>query len=102
MAYYSKGNVNNVYTVNQQVDNLKEIMKENVNKVMDRDVSLRDLEDRTQNLEDHATLFKTSTSRVKRLFAWKSFKTTLYIVIGVLILLATIGLAIGLSLAKKS
>ena len=94
-------NNNNIYSINQQVDGLKDIMRDNVNKVMERDISLRDLENRTQDLEDHANIFQTNTTRVKRFFACQNRKWTIIIIVTILVILLIIGLAIGLSVSSK-
>jgi hypothetical protein len=89
-----------ITTLNQQVESIKVIMKDNVNKVLERDVSLNELQNRTENLETNANLFQTRAIRARRLFACKNRKWTIIIVICVLVLLAIIGLAIGLSVSK--
>ncbi len=91
----------NIYSINQQVEDLKEIMKDNVNKVMERDGSLHDLENRTENLEIHAGQFQTRAVRVKRFFACKNKKWTLIIIIFVLFILFIIAITIGLSIKKN-
>lgn len=98
----AKSNANsNISSINQQVESVKEIMKDNLNKVLERDVSLHELENRTENLETSANLFQTRAIRARRLFACKSRKWTIIIVICVLVLLGIIGLAIGLSVQKQ-
>lgn len=92
---------NNIYSINQQVNGLKEIMRDNVNKVMERDISLHDLETRTQGLEDHANIFQTNTTRVKRFFACQNRKWTIILVSTILIILLIIGLAIGLTVSSN-
>ena len=72
---------NNINTLNQQVESIKVIMRDNVNKVLERDVSLNELQNRTENLETNANLFQTRAIRARRFFACKNRKWTIIIVI---------------------
>ncbi|XP_065175674.1 vesicle-associated membrane protein 3-like [Sycon ciliatum] len=64
-----------------QVDEVMGIMRTNVDKVLERDQKLTDLDDRAENLQVGANQFERTATRLKRRMWWKNFK--MWIIIGV-------------------
>eukprot|EP00128_Syssomonas_multiformis_P016785 Colp12_sorted_trinity150504_noHs@7311 len=73
----------------QQVDEVVGIMKNNVDKVLERDAKLTDLEDKTEALRDGAARFETTSKKLKHKMWWKNCKMwgILFAVVALLILI---------------
>uniref|UniRef100_A0A8C7W2B1 Vesicle associated membrane protein 3 n=1 Tax=Oncorhynchus mykiss TaxID=8022 RepID=A0A8C7W2B1_ONCMY len=57
-----------------QVDEVVDIMRVNVDKVLERDSKLSELDDRADALQAGASQFETSAAKLKRKFWWKNCK----------------------------
>ncbi|EDO42383.1 predicted protein, partial [Nematostella vectensis] len=60
-----------------QVDEVVDIMKVNVDKVLERDAKLSELDNRADALQAGASQFETSASRLKRKMWWQNCKVIL-------------------------
>uniref|UniRef100_A0A674ET41 Vesicle-associated membrane protein 3-like n=1 Tax=Salmo trutta TaxID=8032 RepID=A0A674ET41_SALTR len=58
-----------------QVDEVVDIMRVNVDKVLERDSKLSELDDRADALQAGASQFETSAAKLKRKFWWKNCKS---------------------------
>ena len=63
----------------QQVEEVAGIMKENRDKVLEREGKLSDLEDRANYLHAAATKFSTNATAVKKKMWWENVKTKICI-----------------------
>ena len=63
----------------QQVEEVAVIMKENRDKVLEREGKLSDLDDRANNLHAAATKFNTNATNVKKKMWWENVKTKICI-----------------------
>uniref|UniRef100_A0A8C5EWZ2 Vesicle-associated membrane protein 3-like n=1 Tax=Gouania willdenowi TaxID=441366 RepID=A0A8C5EWZ2_GOUWI len=61
-----------------QVDEVVDIMRVNVDKVLDRDQKLSELDDRADALQAGASQFETSAAKLKRKYWWKNCKVPKY------------------------
>ncbi|XP_077314369.1 vesicle-associated membrane protein 3 isoform X1 [Lithobates pipiens] len=59
-----------------QVNEVVDIMRVNVDKVLERDQKLTDLDDRADALQAGASQFETSAARLKRKYWWKNCKVS--------------------------
>ncbi|KAI5139139.1 Vesicle-Associated Membrane Protein 3 [Manis pentadactyla] len=57
-----------------QVDEVVDIMRINVDKVLERDQKLSELDDRADALQAGASQFETSAAKLKRKYWWKNCK----------------------------
>uniref|UniRef100_A0A452GWX4 V-SNARE coiled-coil homology domain-containing protein n=1 Tax=Gopherus agassizii TaxID=38772 RepID=A0A452GWX4_9SAUR len=57
-----------------QVDEVVDIMRVNVDKVLERDQKLSELDDRADALQAGASQFETSAAKLKRKYWWKNLK----------------------------
>ncbi|XP_077344451.1 vesicle-associated membrane protein 1-like [Lithobates pipiens] len=64
-----------------QVDEVVDIMRVNVDKVLDRDQKLSELDNRADALQAGASQFETSAAKLKRKYWWRNCK--MMIVMGV-------------------
>jgi len=61
----------------RQVDDVVNIMKTNVEKVLERDQKLTELDDRATALQDGASQFEVHAGKLKRKYWWKNLKMML-------------------------
>ncbi|XP_062470496.1 vesicle-associated membrane protein 3 isoform X1 [Pezoporus occidentalis] len=61
-----------------QVDEVVDIMRVNVDKVLERDQKLSELDDRADALQAGASQFETSAAKLKRKYWWKNCKSGAY------------------------
>ncbi|GAA6089389.1 vesicle associated membrane protein 1a, partial [Tachysurus ichikawai] len=69
----------------EQVDEVVDIMRANVDKVLDRDKNLSELDDRADALHNGAMLFESSAAKLKNKFWWKNLK--MMIIMGVVVVI---------------
>ncbi|XP_057161282.1 vesicle-associated membrane protein 3 isoform X1 [Ursus arctos] len=75
-----------------QVDEVVDIMRVNVDKVLERDQKLSELDDRADALQAGASQFETSAAKLKRKYWWKNCKMwAIGIVVVVVIIIIIIG-----------
>ncbi|KAI5614265.1 vesicle-associated membrane protein 8-like, partial [Silurus asotus] len=84
-----------VSQVQEQVNDVKVILKDNINKVLERGERLDDLIDKTGDLQATADSFQRTSARVSRKYWWKNTKmmiiigVVVFIIVLIIILLAT-------------
>lgn len=74
--------------VQGQVNEVKVILKDNINKVLERGDRLDDLIGKTDDLQASADSFQRTSTRVARKYWWKNIK--MMILIGVVVLIIVI------------
>uniref|UniRef100_A0A8C3UFR4 Vesicle associated membrane protein 3 n=1 Tax=Catharus ustulatus TaxID=91951 RepID=A0A8C3UFR4_CATUS len=75
-----------------QVDEVVDIMRVNVDKVLERDQKLSELDDRADALQAGASQFETSAAKLKRKYWWKNCKMwAILIAVVVIIVIIIIG-----------
>jgi len=72
-----------------QVDEVVDIMRLNVDKVLERDQKLSELDDRADALQAGASQFEASAGKLKRKFWWKNMKMMLIMggVVGIIVII---------------
>ncbi|KAJ2735712.1 Vesicle membrane receptor protein (v-SNARE) [Coemansia sp. BCRC 34962] len=81
---HSKG-----HKVQQEVDKVVDIMNENIQMVMARGENLKDLDDRTGQLNDGAAQFRRNAADVRKTMWWRNMRLRI-IVAGVVVLLVIV------------
>ncbi|KAK7111258.1 vesicle-associated membrane protein 7-like [Littorina saxatilis] len=81
MKNFSKagGGGDTVSKLQSQVDEVKGVMTQNIEKVMERGDRLEDLMDKTEELENSAQNFQRTSRKISRRYWWKNKKMTLII-----------------------
>ncbi|XP_029371612.1 vesicle-associated membrane protein 8 isoform X2 [Echeneis naucrates] len=74
--------------VQGQVNEVKVILKDNINKVLERGDRLDDLIGKTDDLQASADSFQRTSTRVARKYWWKNIK--LMVIIGIVLLIIII------------
>uniref|UniRef100_H3ARG7 Vesicle associated membrane protein 3 n=1 Tax=Latimeria chalumnae TaxID=7897 RepID=H3ARG7_LATCH len=73
-----------------QVDEVVDIMRVNVDKVLERDQKLSELDDRADALQAGASQFETSAAKLKRKYWWKNCKMWAILIAVVLVIIIII------------
>jgi len=95
MDYYSNNpNADRINRVRNEIDEVKTVMVQNIEKVLERGERIELLVDRTENLNQTAFQFKKKATQVKRRMWWKNAKV-MVILIFVLIVIGYAAAAIG-------
>jgi len=95
MDYYSNNpNADRINRVRNEIDEVKSVMVQNIEKVLERGERIELLVDRTENLNQTAFQFKKKSTQVKRRMWWKNAKV-LVILIFVLLVIAYAAVAVG-------
>ncbi|XP_004345740.1 hypothetical protein CAOG_06150 [Capsaspora owczarzaki ATCC 30864] len=86
----SAGSNDRLRQTQDQVDEVVGIMKNNVEKVLERDAKLTDIQDKSEALRDGAERFQTTSRKLKRKMWYKNIKFMIILVVVVLILIGAI------------
>ncbi|XP_034338505.1 vesicle-associated membrane protein 3 isoform X7 [Magallana gigas] len=73
-----------------QVDEVVDIMRVNVDKVLERDQKISELDDRADALQAGASQFEASAGKLKRKYWWKNCKMWLILIAIILIIIIII------------
>ncbi|XP_056275805.1 vesicle-associated membrane protein 8 [Pseudoliparis swirei] len=79
-----------VQTLKDQVDGVKNIMTQNVDRILARGERLDDLMGKSEDLQAGAQHFKQTSQKVARSYWWKNVKLVVIIVVVVLIVILII------------
>ncbi|KAK9522289.1 hypothetical protein VZT92_018764 [Zoarces viviparus] len=79
-----------VQTLKDQVDGVKDIMTQNVDRILARGERLDDLMGKSEDLQAGAQHFKQTSQKVARVYWWKNVKLVVVIVVVVLIVVLII------------
>jgi vesicle-associated membrane protein 2 len=78
-----------------QVDEVVDIMRTNVEKVLERDQKLSELDDRADALQQGASQFEQQAGKLKRKYWYQNMKMMIILGIVILIIIIIIGVSIG-------
>jgi len=80
-----------------QVGEVVDIMRVNVEKVLERDSKLSELDQRADNLQEGANQFQTQATRLKRKYWWQNMKMMgiIGVVVAVILLIIIISATSG-------
>ncbi|XP_052286781.1 vesicle-associated membrane protein 3-like isoform X1 [Dreissena polymorpha] len=73
-----------------QVDEVVDIMRVNVDKVLERDQKISELDDRADALQAGASQFEASAGKLKRKFWWKNCKMWLILIAVIVVIIIII------------
>lgn len=79
-----------VREMQSKVDEVKDVMVQNVKKVMDRGEKLDDLMDRAEDLEIKADQFRSTTKEVRKKFWWQNMRMKLIIAASLILIITVI------------
>lgn len=90
--YNTVGN-NNIDSLQAQVNDVKDICRDNLEKVLERDGKLSDLEGKCDELQVQSMQFHKTATAIKRKYWWKNMKMWIIIGIVVVVIIAVIIIA---------
>jgi len=91
MVKYSAGETgDNISKLQSQVNEVKDVMIKNVDKVLERGENLNVLLSKTSDLEESASIFQNTSRKVHRKMKWKNYKMIIIIVSIILVILTII------------
>jgi len=73
-----------------QVDEVVDVMRTNVDKVLERDQKLSELDDRADALQQGASQFETQAAKLKRKYWWKNCKMIIMLSMVVVIIVVVV------------
>lgn len=80
-----------------QVDEVVDIMRVNVDKVLERDQKISELDDRADALQAGASQFEASAGKLKRKFWWKNCKMWLILIAVIVVIIVIIAVWVATS-----
>jgi hypothetical protein len=93
---------NGIKTIHGQVQEVVGVMKQNIDKLLDRDVALNNLVTRADDLQTSATTYNQTTKQLRRKYWWKNAKTNICIAGIIITVVLIIILSIALGRRKKN
>lgn len=104
MEYYNSPNpnVDSIGAVRNQIDEVKDIMVQNIEKVLERGEKIELLVDKTDRLSKQAFKFESTSKNLRRTLWWKSVRTIVCLtsVVGLLLFILAAGFCGGLDFHK--
>merc|ERR1712126_76396 len=85
-----ESNPSHLQQTQAQVQEVVGIMRGNVEKVLERDQKLSQLDDRADALQQGASQFETQAAKLKRKYWWKNAKMWIILIIVVLVIIILI------------
>ncbi|XP_071097538.1 vesicle-associated membrane protein 4-like [Haliotis cracherodii] len=79
-----------ISTLQNQVDDVVDVMKNNVSKVLDRGERLDDLQDKSDSLASNSDMFRSRAKGLQRSMWWKNCRMKIILAIVVVVVLAVI------------
>merc|ERR1712032_824481 len=83
-----------------QVQEVVGIMRGNVERVLERDQKLSQLDDRADALQQGASQFESQAAKLKRKYWWRNIK--MWIILGIVAAVVIIIIAVSISSGKKN
>ena len=81
---------NRLANTQKQVDQVVDIMRQNMDKVLERDAKLSELDNRAENLQAGASQFETAAGKLKRKMWWQNCKMWIILIVVLLVIIAII------------
>eukprot|EP01123_Difflugia_compressa_P006015 TRINITY_DN1814_c1_g9_i1.p1 TRINITY_DN1814_c1_g9~~TRINITY_DN1814_c1_g9_i1.p1 ORF type:complete len:216 (-),score=35.49 TRINITY_DN1814_c1_g9_i1:164-811(-) len=100
LTYSNDKEVDKIAAINAELEDVKNIMQENIDKVVKRGEKLEELEETTQQLEVEASGFRTRATQLKNTVWWGSLRMKIIIGVAILVVIGIIILAICVSPAN--
>ena len=83
--YEFKNQTDAVTAIQRELEQVKNIMEENIERVMERGEQLSVLLEKTQSLHESAALFQRRSRNVKRTMQWLKIKWTVTVILIILV-----------------
>ncbi|XP_012943839.1 vesicle-associated membrane protein 4 [Aplysia californica] len=91
-----------VSQLQNQVDDVVDIMKSNVNKVIERGDRLEDLQDKSESLSSNSDMFRSRAKSLQRNMWWKNCRMRIILAVIVIIIIGIIVAALAIHFSDDS
>ena len=96
----ASGKLDKIQSLNQDLDHIRNIMVENIDKVLERGDRIDNLVDRTNDLFMASNEFRRTSTSVRRNMYWKNIKSTVILVVFLLLIIyLLVGIGCGFTLS---
>jgi len=92
---------NKLEDVQIEIDSVVNDMKNNVEKILERGSNIGELEDKSEALRESSQRFNLTSRRLKNVLWWENCKSKWFLVIVFLVILAVLGIILGITLSNK-
>lgn len=100
--YNNNPSADNISRVQAQIDTVKDVMVENIDRVLERGEKIELLVDKTDRLNQQAFKFERSSRTLKREMLWKKYRNyCILIAIVLLVILFIVAMVCGLTFTDK-
>ncbi|CDO55570.1 similar to Saccharomyces cerevisiae YOR327C SNC2 v-SNARE involved in the fusion between Golgi-derived secretory vesicles with the plasma membrane [Geotrichum candidum] len=86
--------------IQNQIDGTVGVMRDNINKMVERGEQLDNIQDKTDNLAQAAQGFRKGANRVRKDMWWKDMKMRMCLIAGVIIIIIVIVVPIATHFSK--
>merc|ERR1712126_583262 len=102
MSAASPSNPNQMEAAQAQVQEVVGVMRNNIDKVLERDSKLSDLDNRASTLEASSSMFQQSSRRLRKKYWWQNLKMKFWLAGCSILILIVLILIIYFSVHKSS
>ncbi len=96
----ASGKLDKIQSLNQDLDHIRNIMVENIDKVLERGDRIDNLVDRTNDLFMASNEFRRTSTSVRRNMYWKNIKSNVILVVFLLMIMYLfVGIGCGFTLS---
>lgn len=88
-----------IQNTQNQVNQVVDVMKDNLNKVLERDNKLSELQDRSDAMQMGANQFQLQSTQLKRKMWWQNFK--MWIILGIIFIIFILVISAGSTTIKE-
>jgi vesicle-associated membrane protein 7 len=101
MAFFNDPKNDKIAAINQNLDNVKDVMIDNIDKILDRGENLGNLVQATDELAESGNDFKRGTAKVKRMMCTRWVILAIILVVVILLIILVLALALGLGIGLR-
>jgi hypothetical protein len=98
VEYFINNKMNKIRNVEIQVNEVKGIMKENINEMASGIVKIQDLEDKSNEIKENAIKFHSGAKKARLTAIWQTWK---WLIIFIIVIILLIIIIVPISLKKK-
>ena len=98
VEYFINNKMNKIRNVEIQVNEVKGIMKENINEMASGIVKIQDLEDKSKEINENAIKFHSGAKKARLTAIWQTWK---WLIIFIIVIILLIIIIVPISLKKK-
>jgi hypothetical protein len=98
MTFFNDAKNDKISEINEKFDNIKDVMIDNIDKILERGENLENLQQATDDLQDSAGYFRKGTAKVKRAMCTRWVILTIILIVVILAIILILALALGIGI----